>query len=80
MGNDNLNHLGYDVKDYRKICSKGIHTPKALNCLINAVSASNNLLRTNNVVTLKKIRSKWKINSKGKALNLIVVEEILNEK
>jgi hypothetical protein len=37
------------------------HSQRNQNALINAVSASNNLLRTNNVVTLKRFCSKWKI-------------------
>jgi hypothetical protein len=39
-----------------------------------------NLLRTNNAITLKKIRSKWKNKFKGKALNLIVVVEEISTK
>jgi chaperonin GroEL len=49
---------GYDVKDYKVVnmFDAGIlDTAKGIkNALINAVSASNNLLRTNNVVTLKR--------------------------
>jgi chaperonin GroEL len=50
--------MGYDVKDYKHTnmfdagildTAKGIKT-----ALINAVSASNNLLRTNNAITLKR--------------------------
>lgn len=50
--------IGYDVKDYREVnmfeagildTAKGVKT-----ALINAVSASNNLLRTNNAITLKR--------------------------
>lgn len=49
---------GYDVKDYKEVnmfeagildTAKGVKT-----ALVNAVSASNNLLRTNNAVTLKR--------------------------
>ena len=50
--------MGYDVKDYKVVnmFEAGIlDTAKGIkNALINAVSASNNLLRTNNVVTLKR--------------------------
>ncbi len=50
--------IGYDVKDYKEVnmFDAGImDTAKGIkNALINAVSASNNLLRTNNVVTLKR--------------------------
>lgn len=51
-------HIGYDVKDYKVVnmfdagiidTAKGIKT-----ALITSVSASNNLLRTDNVVTLKR--------------------------
>lgn len=49
---------GYDVKEYThtNMFDAGIlDTAKGIkNALINAVSASNNLLRTNNVVTLKR--------------------------
>jgi len=50
--------FGYDVKEYKEVnmfdagildTAKGVKT-----ALINAVSASNNLIRTNNVVTLKR--------------------------
>ncbi|MES2864079.1 MAG: TCP-1/cpn60 chaperonin family protein [Bacteroidota bacterium] len=50
--------IGYDVKDYKEVnmfeagiidTAKGVKT-----ALINAASASNNLLRTDNVVTLKR--------------------------
>jgi chaperonin GroEL len=50
--------MGYDVKEYKEVnmFEAGIlDTAKGIkNALINAVSASNNLLRTNNVVTLKR--------------------------
>ncbi len=51
--------IGYDVKEYQEInmfeagildTAKGVKT-----ALTNAISASNNLLRTNNVVTLKRL-------------------------
>jgi chaperonin GroEL (HSP60 family) len=49
---------GYDVKEYvhTNMFEAGIlDTAKGIkNALINSVSASNNLLRTNNVVTLKR--------------------------
>lgn len=49
---------GYDVKEYKEVnmFDAGIlDTAKGVkNALINAASASNNLLRTNNVVTLKR--------------------------
>lgn len=50
--------MGYDVKEYKEVdmfeagildTAKGVKT-----ALVNAASASNNLLRTNNVVTLKR--------------------------
>jgi len=50
--------MGYDVKEYKEVnmFDAGIlDTAKGIkNALINAVSASNNLLRTNNAVTLKR--------------------------
>lgn len=50
--------IGYDVKEYKivNMFEAGIlDTAKGVkNALINAVSASNNLLRTNNAVTLKR--------------------------
>ena len=50
--------FGYDVKDYKEVnmFDAGIlDTAKGIkNALINAVSASNNLLRTNNAITLKR--------------------------
>lgn len=55
---------GYDVKEYQHInmFDAGIiDTAKGIkNALINAVSASNNLLRTNNVVTLKRFNQDGK--------------------
>jgi chaperonin GroEL len=51
--------IGYDVKNFKEVnmidtgivdCTKGVR-----NALINAVSASNNLLMTDNVITLKRI-------------------------
>jgi chaperonin GroEL (HSP60 family) len=49
---------GYDVKDYKivNMFDAGIlDTAKGVkNALINAASASNNLLRTNNTITLKR--------------------------
>jgi chaperonin GroEL len=56
--------FGYDVKEYKEVnmfdagildTAKGVKT-----ALINAVSASNNLLRTNNVVTLKRFEQNGK--------------------
>lgn len=56
--------IGYDVKEYEHVnmfdagildTAKGVKT-----ALINAVSASNNLLRTNNVVTLKRFEQNGK--------------------
>ena len=50
--------IGYDVKEYKEVnmFDAGIlDTAKGIkNALINAVSASNNLLRTNNAITLKR--------------------------
>lgn len=50
--------IGYDVKEYKEVnmFDAGIlDTAKGIkNALTNAVSASNNLLRTNNAVTLKR--------------------------
>lgn len=50
--------IGYDVKEYKQVdmFEAGIlDTAKGIkNALINAVSASNNLLRTNNAITLKR--------------------------
>lgn len=55
---------GYDVKEYEHVnmfdagildTAKGVKT-----ALINAVSASNNLLRTNNVITLKRFEQNGK--------------------
>ena len=50
--------MGYDVKEYKEVnmFDAGIlDTAKGIkNALINAVSASNNLLRTNNAITLKR--------------------------
>lgn len=50
--------IGYDVKEYKEVdmFEAGIlDTAKGIkNALINAVSASNNLLRTNNAITLKR--------------------------
>ena len=55
---------GYDVKDYKEVnmFDAGIlDTAKGIkNALINAVSASNNLLRTNNVITLKRFSQNGK--------------------
>lgn len=55
---------GYDVKEYQDVnmFDAGIiDTAKGIkNALINAVSASNNLLRTNNVVTLKRFNQDGK--------------------
>lgn len=55
---------GYDVKEYAHVnmFEAGIlDTAKGIkNALINAVSASNNLLRTNNVVTLKRFAQNGK--------------------
>jgi chaperonin GroEL len=49
---------GYDVKDYKivNMFDSGIlDTAKGVkNALINAASASNNLIRTNNAITLKR--------------------------
>jgi chaperonin GroEL len=56
--------MGYDVKDYKEVnmfeagildTAKGVKT-----ALINAVSASNNLLRTNNAITLKRFAQNGK--------------------
>jgi len=56
--------IGYDVKEYKEVnmfdagildTAKGVKT-----ALINAVSASNNLLRTNNVITLKRFEQNGK--------------------
>lgn len=53
-----IENIGYDVKDYKEVnmfeagildTAKGVKT-----ALVNAVSASNNLLRTNNTITLKR--------------------------
>jgi chaperonin GroEL len=56
--------FGYDVKEYKEVdmFEAGIlDTAKGIkNALINAVSASNNLLRTNNVVTLKRFAQNGK--------------------
>lgn len=53
-----IKDMGYDVKDYKVVnmFEAGIlDTAKGIkNALINAVSASNNLLRTNNAITLKR--------------------------
>lgn len=50
--------MGYDVKEYKEVnmFDAGIlDTAKGVkNALVNAVSASNNLLRTNNAITLKR--------------------------
>ena len=59
MVNDsNVYPFGYDVKEYKEVnmFEAGIlDTAKGIkNALINAVSASNNLLRTNNAITLKR--------------------------
>jgi chaperonin GroEL len=56
--------MGYDVKEYKEVdmfevgildTAKGVKT-----ALINAVSASNNLLRTNNAITLKRFAQNGK--------------------
>jgi len=56
--------FGYDVKDYKEVnmFDAGIlDTAKGIkNALINAVSASNNLLRTNNAITLKRFSQNGK--------------------
>jgi chaperonin GroEL (HSP60 family) len=55
-----------NCKDYKvNMFEAGIlDTIKASKLQINAVSASNNLLRTNNAITYERfLNSKWKINS-----------------